>query len=246
MRRREFITLLSGAAASTSWPLSIRAQQPEQVRRIGILMGWAESDPAVKSYVAAFRGALAKLGWTDGSNLRIELRWSAGDPDRIKTFAKELVDLRPDAILGANTPVISALARETRTIPLVFVTVADPVGLGFAASLAHPGGNITGFTGNDPAIGGKWMELLKEIAPRTVRAALLFDPATASPLQIYLPAIQAAATSFAVEVTAAPVHATEEIEGVIAAQARDPGGSLIVMPDPFNRGNSDLISALAA
>jgi putative ABC transport system substrate-binding protein len=246
MRRREFITLLGGAAASTAWPLSIRAQQPEQIRRIGILMGWAESDPAVQSYVAAFRGALAKLGWTDGSNLRIELRWAAADPDRIKTFAKELVDLRPDAILGANTPVISALARETRTIPIVFVTVADPVGLGFAASLAHPGGNITGFTGNDPAIGGKWMELLKEIAPRTVRAALLFNPTTASPLQIYLPSIQAAATSFAVEVTAAPVHDTEEIEGVIAAQARDPGGSLIVMPDPFNRGNSDLIIALAA
>jgi putative ABC transport system substrate-binding protein len=246
MRRREFITLLSGAAASTAWPFSIRAQQPEQIRRIGILMGWAESDPAVESYVAAFRGALAKLGWTDGGNLRIELRWAAADLDRMKTFAKELVDLRPDAILGANTPVISALARETRTIPIVFTTVADPIGNGFAASLAHPGGNITGFTGIDPTIGGKWMELLKEIAPRIVRAALLFNPATAAPLQIYMPSIQAAAASFAVEVTAAPVHAKEEIEGVIATQARDPGGSLILTPDPFNRGNGDLIIALAA
>ncbi len=246
MKRREFITLVGGAAASTAWPLSIRAQQPEQIRRIGVLMGYAESDPAVQSYVAAFRGALAKLGWTDGSNLRIGLRWGAADPDRIKTFAKELVDLRPDAILGTTTPVISALARETRTIPIVFASVADPIGDGFAASLAHPGGNITGFTGNDPTIGGKWMALLKEIAPRTVRAALLFNPTTASPLQTYMPSIQAAATSLAVEVSAAPVHAKEEIEGVIATQARDPGGSLIVMPDPFNRGNSDLIIALAA
>jgi putative ABC transport system substrate-binding protein len=246
MRRREFITLLGGAAASTAHPSYIRAQQPEQVRRIGLLMGWAESDPAVKSYVAAFRGALAKLGWTDDTKLRIELRWSAGDPDRINTFAKELVDLRPDAILGSTTPVITALARETRTIPIVFAAVADPIGGGFAASFAHPGGNITGFTGNDPAIGGKWMELLKEIAPRTVRTAILFNPATASPLQIYMPSIQAAATSFAIEVSATPVHAKEEIEGVIATQARDPGGSLVVIPDPFNRGNRDLIIALAA
>ena len=229
MRRREFITLLGGAAASTACPPYIQAQQPEQVRRIGILMGWAESDPSVKSYVAAFRGAIAKLGWMDGSKLRIELRWSAGDPDRIKTFAKELVDLRPDAILGSTTPVITALARETRTIPIVFAAVADPIGGGFAASFAHPGGNITGFTGNDPAIGGKWMELLKEIAPRTVRAAILFNPTTASPLQIYMPSIQAAATSFALEVSAAPVHTKEEIEGVIATQARDPGGSLVVI-----------------
>ena len=208
-------------------------------------MGWAESDPAVKSYVAAFRDALTKLGWTEGNNLRIELRWSAGDPHRIKTFAKELIDLRPDAILGSTTPVITALAGETRTIPIVFAAVGDPIGGGFAASFAHPGGNITGFTGNDPTIGGKWMELLKEIAPRTVRTAILFNPATASPLQIYMPSIQTAATSFAVEVSAAPVHAREEIEGVIAAQAHDPGGSLIVIPDPFNRGNRDLIIALA-
>ena len=209
-------------------------------------MGYAESDPAVQSYLAAFRGALAKLGWTDGSNLRIELRWGAGDPDRIKSFAKELVDLRPDAILGTTTPVISALAHETHTIPIVFANVVDPIGSGFVASLAHPGGNVTGFTALNSALGGKWVGLLKEIAPHTVRAALLFNPTTASPLQIYMPSIQAAATSFAVEVSAAPVHAKDEIEGVIAAQARNPGGSLIVMPDIFNRQNRDLIIALAA
>jgi putative ABC transport system substrate-binding protein len=246
MRRREFITLLGSAAASTACPAGVRAQQPEQVRRIGMLMGWAESDPAVKSYVAAFRDGLAKLGWTDGGNLRVELRWSAGDADRIKTFAKELVGLRPDAILGSTTPAITALARETRTIPIVFTAVADPIGGGFAVSFAHPGGNTTGFTGNDPAIGGKWMELLKEIAPRTVRVAILFNPTTTSPLQIYMPAIQAAATSFAIELSAAPVHAKEEIEGIVAAQARDPGGGLVVIPDPFIRGNRDLIIALTA
>src|SRR5271168_2132099 len=164
MRRREFITLVGGAAAV--WPLAARAQQAAPVRLIGVLMGYAESDAAAQSWIAAFRGALAKLGWTEGSNLRIEPRWSAGDPDRIKTFAKELVDLRPDAILSTNTPPVGALARETKTIPIVFVGVSDPIGSGFAANLAHPGGNITGFTVNDPALGGKWVELLKEIAPR--------------------------------------------------------------------------------
>jgi len=224
----------------------VHAQQGERIRRVAVLMAYAESDPSVQSYLAAFRGALAKLGWTDGGNLRIELRWGAADPDRIKTFAKEPVDLRPDAILGTTTPVISALARETHTIPIVFTNVVDPIGSGFVASLAHPGGNVTGFTSLDSALGGKWVGLLKEIAPHTVRAALLFNPTTASPLQIYMPSIQAAATSFAVEVSAAPVHAKDEIEGVIAAQARNPGGSLIVMPDIFNRRNRDLIIALAA
>jgi putative tryptophan/tyrosine transport system substrate-binding protein len=244
MRRREFITLLGRAAAA--WPLTVHAQQGERTRRVGVLMGYAESDPAVQSYLAAFQGALAKLGWTDGSNLRIELRWGAADPERMKTFAKELVDLRPDVILGTTTAVISALARETQSIPIVFAIVTDPIGSGFAASLAHPGGNITGFTTLDPVLGGKWVGLLKEIAPHTVRVALLFNPATASPVQSYMPYIQAAATSFAVEVSAAPVHAKDEIEGAIAVQARNPGGSLIVMPDIFNRQNRDLIIALAA
>jgi putative tryptophan/tyrosine transport system substrate-binding protein len=185
------------------------------------------------------------LGWTEGSNLRIELRW-ATDPDTIRTFAKELVDLRCDAILGQGTPVTGVLVRETRTIPIVFVTVADPIGSGFATSLAHPGGNITGFTGNDPGLGGKWAELLKEIAPRTVHMALLFNPATAVPIQFYMPSIQAATSPAAVTVSAAPVHGKDEIEGVIAAQARTPGGGLIVMPDTFNITNRDVIITLAA
>jgi putative ABC transport system substrate-binding protein len=216
------------------------------MRRMGVLMGFAESDLAAQSWLAAFRDALTKLGWKEGSNFQIEVRWGAGDINKIKASAKELVDLRPDAIFSQTTPAIGTLARETQTIPIVFVLVSDPMGSGFAASLAHPGGNITGFTGNDPAIGGKWMELLKEIAPRTARVALLFNPVTAPPLNFYMPSIKATASSVAVEVTAAPVHAKEEIEGVIAAQKHTPGGGLIVMPDPFTQTNVDLIIALAA
>src|SRR5262249_12494491 len=246
MRRREFIWLLGGAAVAG--PLAARAQQPDWVRLIGVLMAYAQSDRAAQSWLAAFRGALSKLGWTEGSNLRIELRWSADNTDRIRAMAKELVDLRPNAIFGVTTPVTAALARETKTIPIVFAGVSDPIGSSFAANLAHPGGNITGFMANDPAggLGGKWVELLREIAPRTVRIELLFNPATAVPLQYLLPSIQAAAFSFAVQVNAAPVHAKDEIEGVIAAQTRDPGGGLIVMPDVFNDVNRELIVALAA
>jgi putative ABC transport system substrate-binding protein len=166
----------------------------------------------------------------------------------MRTLAKELVDLRPNAIFGVTTPAIGALARETRTIPIVFAGVSDPIGAGYVDNLARPGGNITGFmSGNgDPALGGKWVELLKQIAPRTVRVALLFNPATAVPVQSFMPSIQAATSSFAVQVSAAPVHGKDEIEGVIAAQARDPGGGLIVMPDVFNDVNRELIIALAA
>jgi putative ABC transport system substrate-binding protein len=244
MRRREFIRLLGSAAAA--WPLAARAQQPARMRLIGVLIGYAENDPAVQSQVAAFRGTLAKLGWTEGRNLRIEIRWAAGNPDRMKTLAKELVDLRPDAILGHTTSVTSALARETPIIPIVFVTVADPIGGGFAASLAHPDRNITGFKAVDPAMGGKWVELLKEISPPIVRVVLLFNPATAVPIQFFVPSIEAAASSFAMQVSIAPVHAKDEIEGVIAAQGRNPGGSLLVMPDSFNAINRELIIAQAS
>jgi putative tryptophan/tyrosine transport system substrate-binding protein len=244
MRRREFIALVGRTAVA--WPLAVRAQPGGPMRLIGVLMGWPESDTRAQSWLASFRSALAKLGWMEGSNLRIEVRWSAADAERMRTLAKELVDLRPDAIFSQTTPAISALARETQTIPIVFVLVSDPIGSGFAASLAHPSGNITGFTGNDPAIGGKWMELLKEIAPKTARVALLFNPATAPQLKFYMPSIKATASSVAVEVGDVPVHTKEEIEGVIAAQARTPGGGLIVMPDAFTSANAELIIALSA
>jgi putative ABC transport system substrate-binding protein len=243
MNRREFITLIGGAAAT--WPLAARAKQPDRIPLIGVLMGYAQSDPAAQSQVAAFRSALTKLGWTEG-NLRIELRWGATDADSNRTLAKELVDLQPDAILGQTTPVIGALTRETRTVPIVFVNVADPLASGFVTSLARPSGNVTGFALYDSALGGKWVGLLKEIAPRIVRAALLFNPATAPPFNVFMSSIQTAASSFALQASAAPVHAKDEIEGVIATQARNPGSGLIVMPDSFNVANRELIIALAA
>lgn len=241
--RRSFIAGLGSAAA---WPVVARGQQGTRMRRIGVLMNFLESDPAGQIGVAAFRDALKNLGWREGSDLRIEIRWAESDPDRLRTFAKELVELRPEAIVGGSTAGTVALARETRTIPIVFATVADPIGSGFAASFAHPGGNITGFAAVDSAMGGKWLELLKEIAPRTERVALLFNPVTAVPVQFFMPSIQAAASSLAVQASAAPVHAKDEIEGVIAAQARNPGGGLIVMPDAFNTTNRESIIALAA
>jgi len=242
MRRRDFIKVV--ACSAITWPLEARAQQPDRTRRIGVLMGFAESDPTAQYWVAAFRDALRQLGWSEGNNLRIEIRWGAANPDKIRTLAKELVDLRPDAIFDQTTPVTDALASVTQTIPIVFVYVADPIGSGFAASLARPGRNITGFTYVEPTMGGKWVELLKEIAPRTAHVALLFNPETAP--KFYMPSLQAAASSFAVEASIAPVHARDEIAGVIAAQARNPGGGLVVMPDVFNDANREAIIALAA
>ena len=224
MKRREFITLLGGAAAT--WPLAARAQQPNRMRLIGVLMGFAESDPVAQRIVTAFRSALPKLGWTEGSNVLIELRWAGPDPERAGKLAKELAGLRPDAILGQTTPVVKALAREMPTSPIVFVTVSDPIGSGFAASLARPGGNITGFTVDDSALGGKWVELLKQIAPVTTHLALLFNP-TGPPLQFFMPSIQASASSNNVEVSVSTVNSKDEIEAVVAVQARDPGGGLI-------------------
>jgi putative ABC transport system substrate-binding protein len=243
-KRREFIPLIGGAMAA--WPLAAHAQQAGSVRRIGVLIGFAETDPAVQSWLAAFRGALAKLGWTEGSNLRIELRWAGYDPDRMKTFAKELVDLRPDAIFSVTTPVTGALVRETQTVPIVIANVADPIASGFVTSLGRPGGNVTGFALFEPGMGGKWLELLRQIAPGVTRVALLFNPATTVPVKFYMSSIEAAASSFAIKASGAPVSAKDEIEGVIAALAGNPGAGLIVMPDLFNTINRDLIIALAA
>ena len=244
MRRREFITLLGGA--TVAWPLAAHAQQVGSARRIGVLIGFAENDPAVQSWLATFRGALTKLGWTEGSNLRIELRWAGYDPDKMKTFAKELVNLRPDAIFSVTTPVTGALVRETQTIPIVIANVADPIASGFVTSLGRPGGNVTGFALYEPGMGGKWLELLRQIAPGVRRVALLFNPATTVPVKFYMSSIEAAASSFAIQASTAPVNAKDEIEGVIAALASNPGAGLIAMPDLFNTINRDLIIALAA
>src|SRR5262245_7764583 len=244
MKRRKYIGLV--VSVPVTWPFTARSQQLDVVRRIGVLMGFAESDREQQTFVAAFRQGLQKLGWAEGRNIRIDYRWGAGDADKIRSLARELVDLRPDAIVGQSTPVVAALVRETQTIPIVFVNVADPIGSGFVVSLSRPGSNSTGFMTDNSALGGKWIELLKEIAPRTVRVALVFNPATAVPLKIYMPSIQAAASISGVEVNATPVRAKDEIEGVIAAQARDQGSGLIVMPDPFNVANRTQIILLAA
>jgi putative tryptophan/tyrosine transport system substrate-binding protein len=226
MRRREFITLLGGAAA---WPLSARAQG-ERMRRIGVLMGY----PEAQSEFASFVQELQKLGWAEGRNLRTDIRWGIpADPESMHRFAKELVALQPDLILSQSTPTTAALFQETRTIPIVFAIVADPVGSGFVASLARPGGNATGFVVTEGSLGGKWLELLKEIAPRISRVAALFNPAMAPYADYWLSPFEAAAPSFAVEAIRAPIQDTSELESVIAAQAREPNSGLFVLPDAF-------------
>jgi len=232
MRRREFITLLGGGVAV--WPVAARAQAPERMRRVGVLMGFGENDPEAKVWLSGFTQELQRLGWTDGRNARLEVRWAAGNIDRIRTFAKELVGLQPDVILAHGTPVTAALQRETRTIPIVFVTVADPVGQSFVASLRHPGGNITGFVFTEAAMGGKWLELLKEIAPSVKRAAIMFNPDTApGGGSYYLPSFEEAGRLLKVEPITAPVHNVAEIETSMISLGHEPGGGLVAGGDAF-------------
>jgi ABC-type uncharacterized transport system substrate-binding protein len=244
IRRRSFMTLLGAAAA---WPLAARAQQPERVRRIGMLMAYAASDPEAQLFVRMFIQGLAEFGWIDGKNLRIDLRWAAGDVERIRALAKELVAANPDLILANTTPVTAAFHRETRTIPVVFVIASDPVGDGFIASLARPGGNITGFINLEATMGGKWLELLKEAAPQVKTAALMFNPDTAPGGGNYFrPSFEAAAGTLAVRPIISPVRNDAEIEAAIAALAREPGGGLVVMSDSFMRVHRGPIIALTA
>jgi len=232
IRRRDFIALLGGGAVA--WPLAARAQQPERMRRIGVLMGWNERDREAQSNLAAFVQELQQLGWTDGRNMRIDYRWSNGDVDRMQVFAKELADSAPDAILAHTTPVTAALQQVTRTIPIVFVIVSDPVGEGFVAGLSHPGGNITGFIHTEGEFTGKLLELLSEIAPTVKRVAILFNPDTAPGRgSYYLPSFETAARSLRLEAIAAPVHNDTEIEAIVAALGREAGGGIVAMPDGF-------------
>ena len=243
MTRRELITLLGGAA---SWPLAARAQQPGGMRRIGVLMGSAENDSEAQAWVAAFREALQKLGWTEGRNIRIDTRWASADVEAMQRFARELVALQPDLILSQSTPAVAALLQQTRTIPIVFALIANPVGSGFVASFARPGGNVTGFVTIEGSLGGKWLELLKEIAPRVARVALPFNPATATFAEYYLNPVKAAAASLGVEAIVAPVHDRSELESVIAAQACEPNSGLVVIPDAFTINHRAEITLLAA
>src|SRR5437660_6555583 len=198
LKRRKFIALLGGAAAA--WPLAARAQQPDRVRRIAVLMGYPENDSEAQAIVAASREALQKLGWTEGRNIRIDTRWATpADAESMQRFAKELVALQPDLILSNTTPTTAALLQQTRSVPIVFAMIADPVGSGFVTSFAQPGGNVTGFVVTEGSLGGKWVDLLKEIAPRVTRLAMLFNPATATYAQFWLNPFKAAAASFAME-----------------------------------------------
>src|SRR5262245_15083096 len=227
MRRRELITLLSGAAVA--WPLAARAQQPDRMRRIGVLMGFAVSDREGQALVAAFREGIQKLGWAEGRNIRIDYRWTALDKELMQRFAEELIALQPDLILTQSTPATAALLQQTRTIPIVFGLLADPIGSGFVASFPRPGGNVTGFVTMQPTMGGKWLELLKVIA-RVARVAALFNPETAPYAEYWLNPFKAAAVSIAVQGMVAPIHDASELESVVAAQAHEPNGGLIVMP----------------
>jgi ABC-type uncharacterized transport system substrate-binding protein len=243
MRRREFITLLGGAAAT--WPLAARAQQPYRMRRMGVLLGNAE-DHEAQSWVAALREELGKLGWTEGRNIEIDIRWAAADVASMKRFAKELVALQPDLILTQSTPAAGAMLEQTHTIPVVFVLVADPVGSGYVASLPRPGGNATGFTPIVSSLGGKWVELLKEIAPRLARVTLLFNPPTATFIQAYLSPFKAAAASVGMEAIVAPVNGVPELQSQVTTQAREPNSGLVVIPDTFTQAHLAEIAALAA
>ena len=245
MRRRDVVSLLGGAAVS--WPLTARAQQlADQRRRIGVLMTYDESDPQGQPLVAAFREGLRTLGWAEGRNIQIDTRWGTLDVELRQRFAKELVTLKPDLILSQSTATTATLLQQTRTIPIIFANVADPVGSGFVATWARPGGNVTGFINFEPTMAGKWLELLKEIAPRISRVAFLFNPATAPFVtEIYLNPFKAAAVSFGVEAITAPVHDRSELETVVAAQAREPNGALIAMPDSFTDAHRVEITSLA-
>jgi putative ABC transport system substrate-binding protein len=245
MKRRDFITLLGGAAVA--WPLAARAQQAERVRLLVAMMGGrnADTDPEGAWFVA-FRQALQELGWVEGRNFRADYRWPSGDLDRMRAIAKEFVDLKPDVIFAGNTPSVEALLRETRAIPIVFTNLADPIGTGVVGSLARPGGNATGFAAWEYSLAGKWLEILKEIAPAVTRVAVLFNPETAPFAQHFLRFIETSAPAFGVVVNAAPIRSISEIEAAIEAQARASGGGLIVLPDTFTLSNRAPLIALAA
>ena len=243
IRRREFITLLGGAAAT--WPLAAGAQQAERMRRVGVLVGVAEHDPDTKERLGAFQQGLDRFGWSEGRNVRIDYRFAPAG-SHASTLAKELVALQPDVILAQTTPVVVALQKETRTIPIVFLGVADPAGSGLIKRLAQPGDNITGFMLFEPSITGKWLAMLKEIEPRLVRAALVINPKTASYYELYLHAAQAAASSLAIEIVFIPIeNPAADIERAIQMFARTPNGGLFLPPDSFTVVHRDLIIALA-
>jgi putative tryptophan/tyrosine transport system substrate-binding protein len=245
IRRREFIATLGGAVAA--WPFGVRAQAQhgERLRRVVFLHSLAENDPEVQIRIAAFREGIEALGWTENRNIQVEHRFSGGDFARMQVYTTELVSSAPDLIVASSSPVLAALKQATHTIPIVFSVVNDPVGQGLVASLARPGGNITGFTFIDFPMIGKWMELLKEIAPSVRRMTLMFNSQTAPYYPVFLREFGSAPASLAVELSATPVHDEAEIKAAATASAREPGGGLIVAPDPFINTHRGLLIALA-
>jgi putative ABC transport system substrate-binding protein len=245
MNRRDFITLLGGA--TLVMPGSVGAQQPARMRRIGVLMAYAENDREYRAHLAAFREELQKLGWTEGRNYQTDYRWAELDPEVMRRFAKELIALQPDVILSSSSPTTASLLQETNSIPVIFANIVDPVGSGLAASLSRPGGNATGFMLFEASLAGKWLELLKEIAPHVSSVAAVFNPATAPRGGgYYLASVEAAAKALGMEVIASPIHAESDLEDLIAKQARQPNGGLIVMPDAFLVGHRAEVTSLAA
>jgi putative ABC transport system substrate-binding protein len=229
MKRRTFIAGLGSAA---TWPLAARAQESDRVRRIGVLLGGDENDPAWKPRLSTFTQALADLGWTNGRNMRIDLRWGGGDNNRIRALTQELVDLQPDIIVTNATTATAAVQRETRTIPIVFASVGDPVTSGIVARLDRPSGNVTGFASSEATLGAKWLELLSEVVPGLKRVAIMYDPDTA-PVSALMPSFETATQSLKVLPIMAPVHSDVEIGTAIIGLGREPGGGLVVMPDVF-------------
>jgi putative ABC transport system substrate-binding protein len=243
MKRRKFITLIGGAAAS--WPLAARAQQPERMRRIGVLVRLAESDPEMQLWLTAFREGLEKLGWSEGRNVHFDYRFHPAGAEQDEASTKELLALRPDVILAEGTSTVAALKRQTRAIPIVFVAVSDPIGSGFIASLARPGGNITGVMQYEASITGKWLAMLKEIAPRLERAALVANPKVTA-YDYFLRAAEVTTSSLAIEVVPSPVENASDMEHAIESFALAPNGGLIFPPDATTTSQRHLIVALAA
>jgi putative ABC transport system substrate-binding protein len=242
MRRREFVTLLGGIAAA--WPLTAQAQQPAGVRRVGVLISYNKDDQEVQDWLATFHDTLGKLGWTQGQNIKFEYRWTGNDPNLLEQAAKDLVTLQPDVILSLSSPTTVFVLKQTRTIPVVFVNVVDPVGQGFVASLSHPGGNATGLVNLEPSMAGKWLGLLKQVVPKLTRIAIPFNPVSAPYADLYLNYFRSTAPSFDVEVIPGSVADVPALEAFVAAQAREPNTGIIPMPSAFSSGHSTELGAM--
>jgi putative tryptophan/tyrosine transport system substrate-binding protein len=244
MKRRQFIAATGGALAT--WPLGVRAQQGDRTRHVGVMMSVTPDDPSGDSDMAAFRQGLEELGWTDGRNIQLHLRWTGADLDRARAFAKELVELKPDVLVARSTPTTLALKRETDAIPIVFVNISEPVESGLAQTLARPGGNLTDFTNFESSIGGKSLQLLKQIDARITRAGIIYNPRTAPFARLFINSVQSAAPTLSVRSVDLPIQAPSDIETVFAAFASEQGGSLVAIPDSFTIEHRSLIIPLAA